>query len=120
MYITIYIILIIVVKKNMSGSAEWMNRSEHHRYSQDDKMLSYKYSKEIDPIIDKFLTDQKEKSIVIGQFDSTKEPWKILTISQYCKYNLKMIEIVIPDQFNKNLKEYSLHKQKLSRNTFSH
>ena len=78
----------------MSNTVEWQKRQENHRYSQDDRALAYKFTKEIDPLIDKFLGDRKKKLLVVGTYDTTKEPWRLLAVAGYRKYGLKLLEIV--------------------------
>ena len=78
----------------MSNTAEWQNRSANYRYSQDDRVLSYKYKKEIEPIVNKFLDSHTSKKLLIGTFDVSSEPWKLLAIADYRKFGLKMRQYV--------------------------
>jgi len=78
----------------MSNSIEWQKRQELHRYSQDDRALAYKFTKELDPLVDEFLADQQKKRLVIGTYDTTREPWRLLAVGGFRKYNLKLREII--------------------------
>jgi hypothetical protein len=102
----------------MSSSIEWSKRQALHRYSQDDRVLSYKYCAEIKPMVDTFLNNLTEKKLVVGTFDVSKESWRLISISEYRKYNLKLVERVV-DTSKPNIKEIGLVKQKLSKQSFA-
>ena len=78
----------------MSDTSSWQNRIANYRYSQDDRALSYKYTKEIEPIIDAFLDDIKIKKQVIGTFNTKLEPWRLLAIASFRKYGIKVRESI--------------------------
>lgn len=108
----------------MSNTDQWQKRLERHRYSQDDRMLSYKYQKELEPVVNKFLDESKEKVLVVGVFDLTREPWRRLAINEFRKFGLKVMEknvneVIIESKENKealvNKTELSLIKLKLTR-----
>lgn len=74
----------------MSESKEWNDRLINKRWSQDDRNLSWKFSKEIDNKIDAFLNNNKEKVFVVGEYDLSKEPWRLLAVADFRKYGLKL------------------------------
>ncbi len=80
----------------MSNTSSWIERSETHRYSQDDKSLAWKYQKELEPIVDKFLADYTQQRLIIGTFNLEKEPWRMISIIYFRKYQIKIIEKVVP------------------------
>lgn len=97
----------------MSNTNSWLNRMEKHRYSQDDRTLSYKYQKEIEPKIDLFLNDFKISQLNLGPFNLNLEPWRLISIIEFRKYGLKITESV--DLNDKNLTLITLSKLNLSR-----
>jgi hypothetical protein len=76
----------------MSNTDEWQNRLARHRYSQDDRSLSWKFQKELDPKVNAFLDgDVKEKSLSLGSYDLQREPWRLLAVNEFRKYGLKVV-----------------------------
>lgn len=97
----------------MACPVEWTKRMARHRYSQDDRMLSWKFQQEIKDRVEAFMDDQKQNLLTIGRYDIKKEPWRMHGIVAWrSKYGLKVIEKRSPDT---PLVEFSLKKQKLSR-----
>ena len=89
--------------------------------------ISYKYQKEIEPKVSAFLDDMKQKVLILGTFNLNKEPWRLLAVAEYRKYNLKIRERKLDekpkskveektkvDEKPPSLVELSLVKQKLS------
>jgi hypothetical protein len=76
----------------MSNTDQWQRRLDLHRYSQDDRALSYKYQRELEPIVNAFMDDVKQKTLILGSFDADKEPWRLLAINNFRKFGLKVIE----------------------------
>jgi hypothetical protein len=76
----------------MSHTKEWSNRMENYHYSQDDRTLSYKYQRELEGKINKFLSDPKENELQMGSFNLTMEPWRLLAISDFRKFGLQLVE----------------------------
>lgn len=74
------------------NTVSWLKRAETHRYSQDDRMLSYKFGQELAPKINSFLDDAKSKELVLGTYNLTKEPWKLIAINEFRKFGVKIIE----------------------------
>ena len=95
----------------MSDSKEWIQRIETYRYSQDDRAKAGKYAKEYDQKVKDFLSNFKEKVLECGEFDVKKEPWRLLALAGFRKYNLKFVQ----KPGDKGLMKVSLVKQKISR-----
>jgi hypothetical protein len=93
----------------MSTTKSWIEHAEAYRYSQDDRTKQWKYEKSLAPTINAFLDDVKQNSLIVGQFDLKKEPWRLMAIIAYRKYNLKIMEKTI----NENLVEISVVKRKM-------
>ena len=94
----------------MSGTVEWTKRLATHRYSQDERSLSFKFSQELQPLVDTFLADMSRKTLSVGVFNIQKEPWRVLGVMDFRKYGLKLIEKYHSDEQT----ELILRKQKLS------
>lgn len=94
----------------MSNQASWSKRLESYRYSQDERMLSYKFSQELEAKFEAFSNAAGQKSLLIGEFDVSKEPWRNLAIKTAArKFNFKTLE-----KEKGNIMEYHVYKQKLS------
>lgn len=91
----------------MSNTDSWAKRSETHRYSQDDRTKQWKYERELSKVVDPFIDNLNQSSLVIGQFDLEKEPWRMAAIMSFRKFSLKVVEKPAGD-----LVEVSLVKQK--------
>ena len=76
----------------MSTSSEWIDRLNTHHYSKDDRMLSYNFKNEIMPIIDKFMDDFKENTLIIGSYNLSREPWRLLPLYECRKSGFKIIQ----------------------------
>ena len=97
----------------MSNQTSWTKRLESYRYSQDERMLTYKFEKELEPSFDKFNTMNEQKSMVLGPYDLSKEPWRLVAVrSMSRKYGFKVTE-----KETNAMVEYTVSKQKLSRQT---
>jgi hypothetical protein len=95
----------------MSNQASWAKWMDSYRYSQDDRMLSYKYEKELEPKFEAFSNAQEQKTLLVGEFDVVKEPWRCMAIkSQARKFSFKVVE-----KEKDSVIEYTVCKQKLSR-----
>lgn len=94
----------------MSNTSSWAKRAETHRYSQDDRMLTWKFTKELEPLVNKFLDDNARQILVVGLYNLDKEPWRMAAIISFRKYQLKIIEKIVD-----GLTEVSLYKVKLSK-----
>jgi hypothetical protein len=103
----------------------WAKRLENYRYSQDDRMLAYKYQQELETKFDSFLANASQKSLLVGTFDVEKEPWRNMAIKETArKFQLKTAENVVGNLPSNNifsaestptsLVEYTVLKQKLS------
>jgi hypothetical protein len=93
----------------MSNTREWSDRLALHRYSQDERALSYKFIREISGRVDAFLDDATTKSLVVGSYDLEKEPWRLAAVGDFRKYNLKLREKATAEGT-----ELSLHKSNRS------
>lgn len=94
----------------MSNLGSWTKRMESYRYSQDDRMLTYKFEKELEPAFDQFVAMQVQKSMVLGPYDLSKEPWRYAAVQSMArKYAFKVTE-----KETGNTVEYVISKQKLS------
>ena len=94
----------------MSNQSSWAIRMESYRYSQDERMIAYKYEKELVPLFEQFNSMSGPKTMVLGPFDLAKEPWRYAAVQSMCrKYNFKVTE-----KETKSLVEYCISKQKLS------
>lgn len=98
----------------MSNTVEWQKRQATHRYSQDDRSLAYKFTIQLDKKINVFLEDPASKRFVVGVYDVVKEPWRLLAISSYRKFGLKL-RMGAPDKLKPNEKQVVLVK---SRNAY--
>lgn len=76
----------------MSASREWTKRQDRYHYSQDDRTLSYKFKKELDPMVDKFIDTPGELSVLIGSFNIAVEPWRLLSVNDFRQLGLKVVE----------------------------
>lgn len=95
----------------MSNQYSWTKRLESYRYSQDERMLTYKFEKELEPSFDKFVNMLDQKSMVLGPYDISKEPWRFAAVqSMSRKYSFKVTE-----KETENMVEYTISKQKLSK-----
>jgi hypothetical protein len=79
----------------MSNTAEWQNRQENHRYSQDDRRLAYLFTIKLDPLIMKFLEQSTDKRITVGTYDTTAESWRLLAVAGFRKYGLKVRQTIV-------------------------
>lgn len=93
----------------MSNTVEWQKRQENHRYSQDDRVLAYKFTKELDPGVGLFLEDPTRKRLVVGVYNVVTEPWRLLAISSFRKFGLKL-RMGAPDPLKPNEKQVVLIK----------
>lgn len=99
----------------MSATGSWSKRLESYRYSQDERMLSWKFTKELEPEFKKLSEMQDQKSMVLGPYDLSKEPWKFTAVQSLSrKFGFKVME-----KENGNLVEYYISKQKLSMQRFA-
>lgn len=73
----------------MSQTKEWVNRYNNRHWSQDERALSSKFQKEVDTKIDDFL-GARENSLLLGEFNLDQEPWRVLALNDFKKYNLKI------------------------------
>jgi hypothetical protein len=112
----------------MSNTSAWTKRISNYRYSQDERALSWKFKNEINSRVEAFLDDQSAKELIIGTYDIGKEPWRLLAIADYRKYNVKIgtrpvsTQSTEPEQKQdnplikkSNIVEVILVKQKLSK-----
>ena len=95
----------------MSTTKSWLTRAETYRYSQDDRTKQWKCEKTLKPIIDAFLDDSKQSTIVVGSYNLELEPWQLAAIMSFRKYNLKIHEKTLID----NMTEITLIKQKMQK-----
>jgi hypothetical protein len=92
----------------MSNTESWIKRVENPRVP-DSRAKQWQYEKELCVVIDPFIDDQKTNTFTVGQFDLTKEPWRLAAINNaFRKYNLKVLQHVVGD-----LTEIVLVKKKL-------
>ncbi len=94
----------------MSNSVEWTNKSQNYDYSTDTRAIAWRFRKEIEPKIESFLDDVKQKTMVIGSYNLTNEPWRMNVILEWRKFGIKVCEKVVND-----LTEITLKKQNISR-----
>jgi len=81
----------------------------------DDRKLSYNFKKEIEPKVDAFLASQ-DKTLLIGNFNISKEPWRIMALSEFCRLGLKLQTKELPSADSKDLlTEVTFIKKKLSK-----
>jgi hypothetical protein len=78
----------------MSNTVEWQRRQEIHRYSQDDRHLAYLFTTKLDPLVTVFLTQGKDKHMVVGTYDIIVEPWRLLAVAGFRKYGLKVRQVI--------------------------
>ena len=97
----------------MSNMHEMRQRMATHHYSQDDRTLAYKYQKELEPVINKFIDDFKETNFFLGTFNLAKEPWRLVSVGELRKFGLKLLEK--PNAANKDLTDLSFTKKKLTK-----
>ena len=95
----------------MSDTDEWLKRVETYRYSQDDRTKQWKCEKILTPIIDAFLDDAKQHTLVVGPYNLELEPWHLPAIVSFRKYNLKVQKKDLGD----DLSEITLIKQKMQK-----
>jgi len=98
----------------MSATEEWVKRLDK-RYSQDERMLAYKFKVELDSRVNKFLDDYKAKSLLLGAFDLKKEPWRQNAANEFRKFQLKVI-MRSCDKPDEHLSEIHLVKQRVQAN----
>jgi hypothetical protein len=98
----------------MSATDEWAKRLDK-RYSQDERMLAYKFKVELDSRVNKFLDDVKTRSLLLGSFDLAKEPWRLAAANEFRKYQLKIIMRSCSTP-NDRLTEIHLVKQRVQAN----
>jgi len=96
----------------MSASKEWVSRLESHRYSQDDRGLAQRFQAAQTELVNKFLADHTEQTLVLGSFNLEKEAWRLLTLHYFRGLNVKIIQQQDPD--HPELTRIILRKQKLS------
>lgn len=70
----------------------WRKRLNAYSYSLDDKSQSYRFSKEIEKEIMRFLDDITKTTLCVGSFNIEKEPWRILALNDYRKFGVKILE----------------------------
>ena len=63
----------------MSKTNDWAKRLETHRWSQDDRTLSYKFQLELQPIFEKFYASN-DKQMTLGPYNLEKEPWRAMAL----------------------------------------
>lgn len=95
----------------MSDTKSWLKRAETYRYSQDDRTKQWKCEKKLEPIINAFLDDPKQSTMVVGSYNLELEPWQLAAIISFRKYNLKIQEKTLVD----NLTEITIVKQKMQK-----
>jgi hypothetical protein len=95
----------------MSKTKTWNRRLQNHSYSLDDRNLSYNFSKNLEKDILKFLDNHEAHTMLIGEFNIEKEPWRMLAINDYKKFGVKILEKPINDK----LTEIHLIKKSLSQ-----
>lgn len=69
----------------MSATKGWMDRMDNYHYSQDDRVLGFKFKQELIRKFDEFDADVTQNSIVIGEFNIAKEPWRALAIMELAR-----------------------------------
>lgn len=95
----------------MSATNSWANRMERYHYSQDDRALGYKFKKELEKKFDDFIADAKVQSLVLGEYNVQKEPWRNMAIVELARErDLK----VIAKEKEDPLLEFTIVKKKLS------
>ena len=95
----------------MSKTADWVNRITNYRYSQDDRVLAYRFAQEQEPKLLAFETSA-EKTMSVGPYNIDSEPWKVMTLKELArKFAFKLTEQI--DE-NGNV-TFMFSKQKLSR-----
>lgn len=95
----------------MSNQNSWAKRLETYRYSQDERMLTYKFEKELTPAFDKLVGMADQKALVLGPYDLAKEPWRYAGVQSLArKYNFK-----VTDREVDGLVEYIITKKSLSK-----
>jgi hypothetical protein len=101
----------------MSTTNKWMSRLDNYRYSQDERMLTYKFQKELEPVFTSFTNDNATKSLVVGNYNLENEPWRSVAI----KYLARQFGLKVTDKPNStedaNI-EFTVTKQKLSTRQF--
>lgn len=98
----------------MSSTEEWAKRLDK-RYSQDERMLAYKFKVELDKQVNAFLDDQKTRSLKLGPYNLSKEPWRLAAANEFRKFQLKII-MHSCDKPNDQLTEIHLVKQRVQAN----
>ena len=96
----------------MSNTNEWSKRINSYRYSQDDRSLAYKFSREINDTVNTFLDDPKRRKMLVGTYDTRREPWRLLALAEFRKFGIKIQE-TIPDPLNPNDVQIVLVKTRL-------
>ncbi len=95
----------------MSNQNSWAKRLETYRYSQDERMLTYKFEKELTPVFDQLVSLPEQKVLVLGPYDLAKEPWRYAGVQSMArKYNFK-----VTANETDNLAEYTISKKSLSK-----
>lgn len=95
----------------MSNQNSWTKRLESYRYSQDERLLAYKFEKELEEPFEKLMSMTDQKTMVLGPYDLTKEPWRPVAIKSLArKYGFKVTE-----KETETTSEYTVTKQKLSK-----
>ncbi len=94
----------------MSNSVEWTNKSQNYDYATDPRAVAWRFKKEIEPRIESFLDDSKQKTLVVGSYNLVNEPWRLTTILEWRKYGVKVCEKLVGE-----LTEVSIKKQNISR-----
>jgi hypothetical protein len=95
----------------MSNTKAWLKHAETYKYSQDDRTKQWKYEKELTPEFNRFLDDNKQNSMVVGQYNLKLEPWRLAAIISFRKYNLKISKKNIDD----DITEIIVTKQKMQK-----
>lgn len=75
----------------MSNTNEWAKRINSEKNNTVVKVAIWKFQKEIEDKFNNFL-DGNTQVLFVGEYDLTKEPWRLEAISVWKKYNIKIVE----------------------------
>jgi hypothetical protein len=98
----------------MSATKGWLDRMDNYHYSQDDRVLGFKFKQELIRKFDEFDADVKQNSIVIGEYNIAKEPWRALAIMELARERSHKV-ISKPKEPESPIYVYTVIKQKLSK-----
>ena len=73
----------------MSHTKEWVDRYANRHWSQDERALSDKFRRQVDALLDNFLAS-KDNALLTGEFNLEQEPWRVLALNDFKKFNLKI------------------------------